>query len=142
MSSTPEAPKQKRKENFQQQKQQKQQKAPKQPQAAKQQKQQKAPKQPQAAKQAKAKKPDSPYKSSVILPQTEFGQRANAVVREPELQQYWADNRIYEELAESNPGPVYVLHDGPPYANGDLHIGHALNKILKVHHSYILLHCL
>jgi tRNA synthetases class I (I, L, M and V) len=124
MSSTaPEAPKQKRKEDFKQQKQQKQQKAPK---------------QPQAAKQAKNKKPDSPYKSSVILPQTAFGQRANAVVREPELQQYWAENRIYEELAESNPGPVYVLHDGPPYANGDLHIGHALNKILKVGVSYLL----
>ncbi|KAG5177007.1 Isoleucyl-tRNA synthetase [Tribonema minus] len=88
-------------------------------------------KQTPAEKQSKAKKPDSPYKTSVILPQTSFNQRANAVVREPELQQYWAENRVYEQLAESNPGDVYVLHDGPPYANGDLHIGHALNKILK-----------
>merc|ERR1719310_1006700 len=54
-----------------------------------------------------------------------------AVKREPELQQFWRDERIYEGLCEDNPGEKYVLHDGPPYANGDLHIGHALNKILK-----------
>ena len=71
------------------------------------------------------------YKDTVLLPKTTFEMRANATKREPELQAFWADNHIYEQLAEHNPGPEFVLHDGPPYANGDLHIGHALNKILK-----------
>ncbi|WAL62811.1 isoleucine--tRNA ligase [Thermocoleostomius sinensis A174] len=57
--------------------------------------------------------------------------RANAVKREPELQTFWKENRIYEKLSESNPGEPFILHDGPPYANGALHIGHALNKTLK-----------
>ncbi|UZQ56349.1 isoleucine--tRNA ligase [Trichothermofontia sichuanensis B231] len=57
--------------------------------------------------------------------------RANAVKREPELQQFWADQQIYEHLSQHNPGEIFVLHDGPPYANGALHMGHALNKILK-----------
>lgn len=65
------------------------------------------------------------------LPITDFNQRANSVQREPELQKFWADEKIYEKLYENNAGAKYVLHDGPPYANGDLHIGHALNKILK-----------
>ena len=54
-----------------------------------------------------------------------------AAKREPELQKFWEDERIYDGLAESNPGDVFVLHDGPPYANGDLHLGHLLNKVLK-----------
>nr|WP_242024477.1 isoleucine--tRNA ligase [Trichocoleus sp. FACHB-591] len=57
--------------------------------------------------------------------------RANAVKREPELQQFWAEHQIYEHLSQNNPGELFILHDGPPYANGSLHIGHALNKILK-----------
>ena len=57
--------------------------------------------------------------------------RANAVKREPELQKFWAEQQIYERLSQDNPGEIFVLHDGPPYANGSLHIGHALNKILK-----------
>ncbi|GAP95653.1 isoleucyl-tRNA synthetase [Leptolyngbya sp. NIES-2104] len=57
--------------------------------------------------------------------------RANAVKREPELQKFWAEQQIYEHLSQENPGEVFILHDGPPYANGALHIGHALNKILK-----------
>ena len=79
----------------------------------------------------KGKKDDGPYRTSVSLPITNFNQRAMAVTREPELQKFWEDAKIYEKLAEENPGEVFVLHDGPPYANGDLHIGHALNKILK-----------
>jgi isoleucyl-tRNA synthetase len=71
------------------------------------------------------------YKDTVNLPQTPFEMRANATAREPEIQQYWAEQRIYETLAESNPGEPFTLHDGPPYANGTLHMGHALNKILK-----------
>ncbi|MGF1479430.1 MAG: isoleucine--tRNA ligase [Cyanophyceae cyanobacterium] len=57
--------------------------------------------------------------------------RANSVTREPELQKFWADQQIYEHLSQHNPGDLFVLHDGPPYANGSLHMGHALNKILK-----------
>ncbi len=57
--------------------------------------------------------------------------RANAVIREPELQKFWADEQIFERMSQSNPGEIFVLHDGPPYANGSLHMGHALNKTLK-----------
>lgn len=71
------------------------------------------------------------YKDTVNLPKTEFNMRANAVEREPELQQFWNDHQIYQTLAEQNPGEPFILHDGPPYANGTLHMGHALNKILK-----------
>ncbi|MEG4207470.1 isoleucine--tRNA ligase [Microcoleus sp. Pol7_A1] len=71
------------------------------------------------------------YKDTVNLPKTKFDMRANATKREPELQQFWTDREIYDRLSENNPGDLFVLHDGPPYANGQLHIGHALNKILK-----------
>ncbi|MBW4524326.1 MAG: isoleucine--tRNA ligase [Phormidium tanganyikae FI6-MK23] len=71
------------------------------------------------------------YKKSVNLPQTKFDMRANAVKREPELQKFWAEQQIYEHLSQENPGELFILHDGPPYANGALHIGHAMNKILK-----------
>ncbi|MGE5659699.1 MAG: isoleucine--tRNA ligase [Actinomycetota bacterium] len=71
------------------------------------------------------------YKDTVNLPKTKFDMRANAVKREPELQQFWADQQIYDRLSQNNPGDLFILHDGPPYANGQLHIGHALNKILK-----------
>ncbi len=71
------------------------------------------------------------YKNTVNLPQTKFDMRANAVKREPELQKFWAEEKIYERLSQDNPGEIFILHDGPPYANGSLHIGHALNKILK-----------
>ncbi|WP_041933783.1 isoleucine--tRNA ligase [Gloeothece verrucosa] len=71
------------------------------------------------------------YKDTVNLPQTNFDMRANAVKREPELQKYWAENQIYEKLSQNNAGDIFILHDGPPYANGTLHMGHALNKILK-----------
>ncbi|HEY9610824.1 isoleucine--tRNA ligase, partial [Allocoleopsis sp.] len=71
------------------------------------------------------------YKDTVNLPQTKFDMRANAVKREPELQKFWEDHQIYEQLSQNNPGEIFILHDGPPYANGSLHLGHALNKILK-----------
>ncbi|MBD1935764.1 isoleucine--tRNA ligase [Microcoleus sp. FACHB-68] len=71
------------------------------------------------------------YKDTVNLPQTKFDMRASAVKREPELQKFWAEQQIYERLSQENPGELFILHDGPPYANGALHIGHALNKILK-----------
>jgi len=75
--------------------------------------------------------PPVSYKDTVNLPKTSFDMRANAIKREPELQKFWADNQIYDRLSQNNPGEIFVLHDGPPYANGSLHIGHALNKILK-----------
>jgi isoleucyl-tRNA synthetase len=71
------------------------------------------------------------YKDTVNLPKTNFDMRANAIKREPEIQKFWADNQIFERLSQENPGELFILHDGPPYANGSLHIGHALNKILK-----------
>ncbi|NJO76932.1 MAG: class I tRNA ligase family protein, partial [Leptolyngbyaceae cyanobacterium RM1_406_9] len=71
------------------------------------------------------------YKDTVNLPKTQFDMRANAVKREPELQKFWADHQIYEKLSQNNPGEPFILHDGPPYANGALHIGHAMNKTLK-----------
>ncbi|MDH6061489.1 isoleucine--tRNA ligase [Chrysosporum bergii ANA360D] len=71
------------------------------------------------------------YKDTVNLPKTKFEMRANAMKREPEIQKFWADNNIYHRLSQNNPGELFILHDGPPYANGSLHIGHALNKILK-----------
>eukprot|EP00747_Dinoflagellata_sp_TGD_P030704 gnl/TRDRNA2_/TRDRNA2_134807_c0_seq1.p1 gnl/TRDRNA2_/TRDRNA2_134807_c0~~gnl/TRDRNA2_/TRDRNA2_134807_c0_seq1.p1 ORF type:complete len:1125 (+),score=210.26 gnl/TRDRNA2_/TRDRNA2_134807_c0_seq1:64-3438(+) len=72
-----------------------------------------------------------PYKKTVTLPKTCFNMRANSVQKDPEIQKWWLENGVYERLAKDNPGPPFVLHDGPPYANGDLHIGHALNKVLK-----------
>ncbi|NET63658.1 MAG: isoleucine--tRNA ligase [Moorea sp. SIO1G6] len=71
------------------------------------------------------------YKDTVNLPKTDFNMRANAIKREPQLQQFWAEQTIYERLSQTNPGEIFVLHDGPPYANGSLHMGHALNKVLK-----------
>ncbi|NJO47256.1 MAG: isoleucine--tRNA ligase [Oscillatoriales cyanobacterium RM2_1_1] len=75
--------------------------------------------------------PTQSYKNTVNLPQTKFDMRANATRREPEIQRFWAEQQIYERLSRENPGEIFILHDGPPYANGDLHVGHALNKILK-----------
>ena len=71
------------------------------------------------------------YKDTLNLLQTGFGMRANAVKREPELQAFWRDNGIDGKLGLENKGPSFTLHDGPPYANGALHMGHALNKVLK-----------
>ena len=72
------------------------------------------------------------YKSSVFLPKTDFPMRGGLPKKEPELLKRWADMKLWDRLrAESKGRPRFVLHDGPPYANGNLHIGHALNKILK-----------
>lgn len=72
------------------------------------------------------------YKDTLNLPQTEFPMKANLNQREPEMLKFWAEKSIYRKLQEKNKGDrVYILHDGPPYANGNIHIGHALNKILK-----------
>ena len=80
----------------------------------------------------KDSKKDRPnYKDSLNLLQTNFGMRANATLREPELQAFWSEKKIDFELGLKNSGETFTLHDGPPYANGKLHMGHALNKVLK-----------
>jgi isoleucyl-tRNA synthetase len=72
------------------------------------------------------------YKATLNLPKTNFPMKANLPQREPELLAAWEKERLYEQIQEAGKGrPLYVLHDGPPYANGRIHIGHALNKILK-----------
>ncbi|MGC5325636.1 isoleucine--tRNA ligase [Brevibacillus sp. SYSU BS000544] len=72
------------------------------------------------------------YSKSLNLPKTEFPMRGNLPTREPEVQAWWEEHDIYAKVQERTKGrPTFVLHDGPPYANGDIHIGHALNKILK-----------
>ncbi|GGI24830.1 isoleucine--tRNA ligase [Bradyrhizobium guangdongense] len=72
------------------------------------------------------------YSKTLFLPQTEFPMRAGLPQREPELLKYWNDIGLYDKLRKEAEGrPKFVLHDGPPYANGNIHIGHALNKILK-----------
>lgn len=72
------------------------------------------------------------YSKTLYLPQTEFPMRAGLPQREPLFVQRWEEMNLYKKLREqAKDRPLYVLHDGPPYANGNIHIGHALNKILK-----------
>ena len=72
------------------------------------------------------------YNQTLNLPQTDFQMRAALPQREPEMLKEWEENKRYEKLIKKNEGkPLYVLHDGPPYANGDIHLGTALNKVLK-----------
>ncbi|MDP4162724.1 MAG: isoleucine--tRNA ligase [Bacillota bacterium] len=72
------------------------------------------------------------YKDTLLMPKTEFPMRGNLPKREPDQQVKWEEMSIYEKVQErTKDRPMYVLHDGPPYANGDIHMGHALNKVLK-----------
>ena len=72
------------------------------------------------------------YKETVFLPRTEFPMRGGLPKKEPEILAGWKQIDIYRKLRETRKdAEPFVLHDGPPYANGQLHIGHALNKILK-----------
>ncbi|NWF76950.1 MAG: isoleucine--tRNA ligase [Nitrospirae bacterium] len=72
------------------------------------------------------------FKDTLNLPQTDFPMKANLTQKEPEVIKFWEEQMIYEKLQQKNIGNRhYILHDGPPYANGHIHIGHALNKILK-----------
>ncbi len=72
------------------------------------------------------------YRGTVHLPKTDFPMRANLPEREPQMLAAWAAERAYERMVESNAGKErFVFHDGPPYANNDIHQGHALNKTLK-----------
>lgn len=79
-----------------------------------------------------AEKAGKDYKDTLNLPKTAFPMRGDLVKREPVRIQHWADNKLYETIQKSREGcPKFVLHDGPPFTNGDVHIGTALNKILK-----------
>ena len=72
------------------------------------------------------------YKHTLNLPETEFPMRGNLAQREPQMLQQWYADDVYGLIRQAKAGkPVFILHDGPPYANGDIHIGHAVNKILK-----------
>ena len=72
------------------------------------------------------------YKDTVFLPKTDFPMRGGLPQKEPEILQQWQDMDLYGQIRENTKGKErWVLHDGPPYANGDIHMGHALNKILK-----------
>lgn len=72
------------------------------------------------------------YGKTLNLPQTDFPMRGNLPAKEPEILKFWEEIKIYEKVQKENAGkPKFVLHDGPPYANGDIHLGHTLNKILK-----------
>ena len=74
----------------------------------------------------------SDYKSTLNLPTTQFSMKANLANREPNFLKQWQDDKLYKRIRQQNQGkPKFILHDGPPYANGDIHIGHAVNKILK-----------
>jgi isoleucyl-tRNA synthetase len=72
------------------------------------------------------------YRDTLNLPQTSFAMKANLVQREPAQQALWARQDIYGKIRQARKGgPLYILHDGPPYANGDIHMGHVINKVLK-----------
>lgn len=72
------------------------------------------------------------YKNTLNLPETPFPMRGNLPKREPGWVQEWEEKKVYQAVRQASAGrPAFILHDGPPYANGDIHIGHAVNKVLK-----------
>ena len=76
--------------------------------------------------------PTVDYKSTIQLPQTDFPMKANLPTREPEILKVWSEKNIYQKMIDKNQGKKsFVMPDGPPYANGAIHVGHALNKVLK-----------
>ena len=80
------------------------------------------------------------YKDTLLLPTTNFAMRGNLINNEPKRYASWDKNKVYEKMkANRKDAPSFTLHDGPPYANGNIHIGHALNKVLKdiiIKHNY------
>ena len=72
------------------------------------------------------------YKDTLFIPKTTFEMKANLNTKEPKIQQEWQENNVYQKILNKNKNkPLFFLHDGPPYANGNIHVGHALNKTLK-----------
>jgi len=79
-----------------------------------------------------AEKETKGYRDTLNLPKTDFAMKANLVQREPQLRKDWAKKDIYAQIRTARRGAeLYTLHDGPPYANGDIHMGHVINKVLK-----------
>jgi len=86
------------------------------------------------ASEKATEKEKSPWADSICLPETTFAMRAQLPVKEPTIIDYWQKNRIYKKIIDTRRAegaPSFILHDGPPYANGNFHTGHALNKTLK-----------
>lgn len=74
----------------------------------------------------------SNYKHTLNLPKTDFPMRGNLAKREPEMLRRWQESDIYQQIRAASEGrPRFILHDGPPYANGDIHLGHVVNKVMK-----------
>ncbi len=71
------------------------------------------------------------YRETLNLPKTDFPMKANLPEREKDILRFWKERQIYEKLCDKDRSKIYILHDGPPYANGHIHMGHALNKVLK-----------
>ena len=72
------------------------------------------------------------YNETINLPKTDFPMRAGLPQREPGMLKDWESEQVYQKLMEKNAGkPRYVLHDGPPFSNGNIHMGTAMNKVLK-----------
>lgn len=72
------------------------------------------------------------YRNTLNLPETDFPMRGNLPQKEPEILKSWEESQLYEKVQKARAGrPKFILHDGPPYANGDIHLGHAINKVLK-----------
>ena len=72
------------------------------------------------------------YKDTLNLPDTDFAMKANLPTKEPKMIEYWEKIRLQEKVAKARKGrEKFILHDGPPYANGEIHMGHAAQKILK-----------
>jgi isoleucyl-tRNA synthetase len=79
-----------------------------------------------------AETPAKNYKDTVLLPKTDFPMKADLVTREPQRLAKWQESKLYQRIvAQSKGKPTFILHDGPPFANGDVHMGTALNKVLK-----------
>ncbi|MFA5554693.1 MAG: isoleucine--tRNA ligase [Phycisphaerae bacterium] len=77
-------------------------------------------------------KDNANYSNTLNLPNTSFGMKANLTQREPQQRKAWASQNIYRKIQDTRKdAPLYTLHDGPPYANGDIHMGHVINKVLK-----------
>ncbi len=72
------------------------------------------------------------YRDTLNLPNTEFSMKAGLPRKEPEILDFWNKNNLYKEIREKyKDASLFLLHDGPPYANGDIHLGHSVNKFLK-----------
>jgi len=77
------------------------------------------------------------YKETLNLPKTSFPMRGNLAQREPEMLKHWREMDLYAQIRNKKAGkPTFILHDGPPYANGDIHIGHAISTSWALNCSY------